>query len=191
MLHTDLTGGLGYEGKVTLTLKCNDKVLKSKTYKNKGTVQLFRFLGYCLIGSFEEAKKLIPAKILLLHNNATYPDDDKPTEAEVRTDWQYYTQTPTIVSNSSLEQVSIIYNFEIPRAAIYGSFNQIALYGAGMNYSADYLDFSAYYFLKDEFGGFDTQNPFDWSATTVLLVEWELTISNQNVDLQNSGEEAK
>ena len=63
------------------------------------------------------------------------------------------------------------------------------LYGAGMNSSADYLDFSAYYFLKDEFGGFDTQYPADWSATTVLLVDWELTISNKNVDLQNSGEE--
>ena len=82
-VHTDLIGGLGYEGKVTLTLKCNDKVLKSKTYKNKGTVQLFRFLGYCLIGSFEEAKKLIPAKILLLHNNAAYPVDDKSKKAEV------------------------------------------------------------------------------------------------------------
>ena len=191
MLHTDLTGGLGYEGKVTLTLKCNDRVLKSKTYKNKGTVQLFRFLGYCLIGSFEEAKKLIPSKILLLHNNASYPDDAKAKETETRTNWQPYTQTPTILNDSEHEQVSIIYNFEIPRAAIYGSFNQIALYGDGMDHKANYQDFSAYYFLKDEFGGFDTQNPVAWSATTVLLVEWELTISNQNVDLRNSGEEAE
>ena len=191
MLHTGLTGGLGYEGKVTLTLKCNDKVLKSKTYKNKGTAQLFRFLGYCLMGAFEEAKKLVPVKILLLQNNSSYPDADKPKEAEVRTDWQYYTQTPTLISDSSHERVSITYNFEIPRAAIYGPFNQIALYGAGMNSSADYLDFSAYYFLKDEFGAFDTQNPASWSATTVLLIDWELTISNNNVDLQNSGEEAE
>ena len=149
MLHTDLIGGLGYEGKVTLTLKCNNKVLKSRIYKNKGTVQLFRFLGYCLMGSFEDVKKLVPAKILLLHNTGAYPDSADPTAVDVQTDWQPYIQTPTIINNSEHEQVSVIYNFEIPRAAIFGSFNQIALYGAGLDSTNDNRsDFSAYYFLQ-------------------------------------------
>ena len=192
MLQTVLNGGLGYEGKVTLTLKSNNRVLRSKTYKNKGTVQLFRFLGYCLMDSFEEAKRLLPNKILLLYNNAAtngHPDTADPKDVVPQTYWQDYVQTPTIVNNSSNEQVSVIYSFEISKAAINGKFNQIALYGTGMEYGADYQDFSAYYFLKDENGNFDTQDASTWSATTVLLVEWELTLSNKNVEVQNNGEE--
>lgn len=189
MLQTVLTGGLGYEGKVTLTLKNNNRVLSSKTYKNKGTVQLFRFLSYCLTDSFEEAKSLLPNKILLLYNDGEHPDTANPKNIAVRTNWQPYTHAPTIKHDNENEQVSVIYSFEINKAAITGKFNQIALYGAGMNLETDYQDFSAYYYLKDEFGNFEPQEVSLWSATTVLLIEWELTLSNKNIGTRNNEEE--
>jgi hypothetical protein len=181
MSQTIFTGGLGYEGKVTLTLKSNNRVLKSKTYKNKGTSRLFKFIGYCLIGAYEEAKNFLPTKVLLLYNGSNQdPQNASATLVEQRSAWQTYAQTPTIISEDS--QVKVMYSFEVPRNTIYGPFNQVALYGAGVS-SKDITDFSAYYFLVDGAGAWDEIDPEgQWSTTTVLLIEWELTISNKNVE---------
>lgn len=181
MSQATFTDGIGYEGKVTLTLRNNDQVLKTKIYKNKGTAQLFKFLGYCLIDSYEEAKRLLPNKIMLLQNiSSDDPDAADPTLVMSQSLFRGLAQTPTIVSDNVAKQVRVTYSFEIPRAAIEGPFNQIALYGAGMT-ETDIADFSAYYFLRDAYGAFEVLDPTtdSWSATTVLLVEWELSISNR------------
>lgn len=189
MLGTTFTGGLGYEGKVTLTLKNNNHILKSKTYKNRGTSKLFEFLGYCLIDAFDDVKKLLPSKILLLYNtdsaSGIKPDSANPKAVEKRTTIpQPWVQTPSIIIDSDEAKVKVIYNFEVSKASIRdpGDFNQIALYGAGVD---DPSEFSAYYFLTDARGDFDTQDPSIWSATTVLLIDWELTISNTNIATNN------
>jgi hypothetical protein len=190
MSHTAFGGGLGYEGKVTLTLKSNGRTLKSKTYKNKGTAQLFKFLGYCLIDSFEDVKALIPNKILLLYNNAASkgnsPEFANATDIVPQTDWKYLAQIPTVINEPN--QVRVIYSFEVAKAEIFGPFNQVALYGVGIN---DIYDFSAYYYLTDASGAFEVHNAEDWSATTVLLIEWELSLSNKNTETNNRAEENK
>lgn len=188
MSHTIFENGIGYEGKVTLTLKSNNRVLGSKVYKNKGTLQLFRFLGHCLIGDYAEAAKLLPAKIVLLRNrSANNTADASPTsQIEPCTRPKERIQTPTIISDSDKEQVRVIYNFEVPKTAIFEPFNQIALYGTGMKYPTDLAEFSAYYFLTNTDGTFDLQEPENWSTTTILLIDWELTISNKNVDTNNN-----
>lgn len=190
MSQNIFTDGLGYEGKVTLTLKSNNRVLKSKTYKNSGTNQLFKFLGYCLIGAYEEANRLLPTKILLLRNTTANqgPAGATPTSVVPCSTWQTRdTQTtPTIISDSATSQVKVVYSFEVPRAAIESPFNQIALYGAfAEDLSSDIHDFSAYYYLTDSRGDFELQNTASWSATTVLLIEWELSISNKNIETSN------
>jgi hypothetical protein len=179
MSQTTFADGLGYEGKVTLTLKSDNRVLKSKTYKNNGTAHLFKFLGYCLVGSYQEVKHLVPARILLLDNNSASPETADAKNIVQRSAWTDYAQLPTIISESSPSQVRITYSFEVPRAAITGSFNQVALYGCGIS---DMRDFSAYYYLTDSSGGFDSLNIEEWSMTTVLLIEWELTISNKGTN---------
>lgn len=184
MSQTTFTDGLGYEGKVTLTLKSNDRVLSTKTYKNNGTAQLFKFLGYCLIGAYEEAKSLLPNKIRLFYNNSQHPVGASPTAITPSSYWQSLAQTPSILSDSDTSQVKVIYSFEVSRAAITDDFNQIALYSVG---TEDITDFSAYYFLADARGDWDVQEIALWSTTTVLLVEWELSISNKNVETNNSG----
>lgn len=175
MSQTTFFEGIGYEGKVTLTLKSNNHVLSTKTYKNSGTTQLFRFLGYCLIDEYEEAKKLLPNKILLLNNFSE--DKYAPISDYVnpRTTWQTLAKLPTIISDNNTTKV--VYSFEIPRAAIEDDFNQVALYGALVD---DYKEFSAYYYLKDIYGALEDQKVAEWSATTVLLIEWELSLSNSN-----------
>lgn len=189
MSQNIFTDGLGYEGKVTLTLKSNNRVLASKTYKNSGTAQLFKFLGLCLIDSFEEAKKLIPNKILLLNNtSAATPESADPTIVKQCSTWQTLAQLPTIVSESKTSQVKVVYSFEVPKAAIEGEFNQVALYGAGVE---DIRDFSAYYYLVSPSGTFEAYDAEDWSATTVLLIEWELSIANKNVETNNRAEESE
>jgi hypothetical protein len=185
--------GLGYEGKITLTLKSNDRVLKTRTYKNKGTAQLFKFLGYCLLGEYDDVKNLLPTQIMLLYNNteADGVEGADPTAVEQRSTLRGLAQTPVIISDGSTEQVKVIYSFEVPKATISGgAFNQVALYGAGMR-EADIQDFSAYYYLVDDYGDIESQDPDkdNWSATTVLLIEWELSLSNVTAATNNNEEE--
>lgn len=185
MSQNVFTDGLGYEGKVTLTLKSNNRVLKSKIYKNHGTSLLFKFLGYCLIGEYEEVKHLLPHKIRLLYNNTAGGQGEiSPTSITASSYWQPYSQTPTIVSDANNDQVKVVYSFEVPRNIITGDFNQIALYSVD---AEDINDFSAYYYLVDANGKLEDSNINEWSTTTVLLVEWELTISNKNTETNTAG----
>lgn len=182
--------GLGYEGKVTLTLKSNNRIITSKTYKNNGTNQLFKFLGECLKGNFgTETKKLVPNKILLLENKSgDTPMSAQPTAAEPRSLWQAIVQAPTLISDDATSQVRVTYSFEVPKAAITGSFNQVALYGAEINQATD---FSAYYYLVDDTGAFESQDASTWSTTTVLLIEWELSLSNKNIETNDRAGESE
>lgn len=173
--------GIGYEGKVTLTLKSNNRVLKSTIYKNNGTALLFKFLGDCLIGSYEEAKQFIPNKILLLENTSTDVRDAKAVN--VCSTWQPLVKMPTIISDANTAQVKVIYSFEVPKAAISKNFNQVALYGADVT---DPKDFSAYYYLTNASGKLESEKISGWSATTILLIEWELSLSNKNVEVNNT-----
>ena len=178
--------GIGYEGKVKLTLKSKERVLSTKTYKNKGTSQLFSFLGHCLIGSYTEAeKKLLPSKVMLLYNKAAGVNI-KSENISARSSFVGFAQIPTIVNSGN--EVLVTYTFEIPRSAIEDSFNQIALYGAGIT-DNEIDKFSAYYTLTDVDGNVSAQNPKDWSSTTILLIEWELSLSNKTVEIYNNNEE--
>ena len=173
MAYATFSGGIGYEGKVTLTLKSNDRVIKSQTYKNNGTVELFRFLGNCLASRFTEAEKLLPNKILLLYNNSQDgPLSKNAGNVVYRSGFIGYAQPPSIVDDEKTESVKVTYNFEIPYHMVENTFNQVALYGADKNI-ADYTQFSAYHYLTDGNGEFDPQNVSKWSATTILLIEWE------------------
>jgi hypothetical protein len=167
--------GIGYEGKVTLTLKNNNFILKSNTYKNNGTAQLFKFLGHCLVGAYEEAKPYQPYKLYLLKNSSN-GTDAKSVEV-CSSVYHTLAKTPTIISDDNTSQVKVIYSFEISKAAIVSSFDQVALYRVD---SDGPTDFSAYYYLTDEYGNLKAEDVSQWSATTVLLIEWELSLSNKN-----------
>ena len=188
MSQTILKEGLGYEGKVTLTLKSNGRILESKTYKNTGTAQLFNFLAYCLADDYQRARDLLPSKIMLLYNGQT-PDSRYATSVVQRSSYQGLAQVPTIITTNQA-QASVVYSFEVPKAAITGEFNQVALYNGNATYTENGIkNFSAYYFLVDgDKSKFNTQSTQDWSPSTVLLIEWELIISNKNEVLSREEE---
>ena len=183
MSRDTFENGIGYEGKITLTLKSNNRVLKTKTYKNKGTSQLFKFLGHCLMGEYKEAGPLRPSKLLLLHNySGTAPAAATSTDIRRASEWQPLAQTPTLINDNVNQQVSVIYTFEIPKNSIERSFNQVALYGENTA-NNEITNFSAYYYLTDPSGReFEEEFPDSWSATTVLLIEWELALSNKDTE---------
>lgn len=176
--------GIGYEGKVTLTLKSNNRVLTSTTYKNNGTAQLFNFLGRCLIGAYDEAKRYLPSKLLLLRNETANNDARDAKKVHACSTWQTFAKLPAITSDADTAQVKVLYSFEVSKAAISEEFNQVALYGADVT---DVTDFSAYYYLTNIDGSLKEENAANWSATTILLIEWELSLSNQNVETNTQG----
>jgi hypothetical protein len=51
---------------------------------------------------------------------------------------------------------------------------------------SDITDFSAYYYLTDLSGKLEEQEISLWSATTILLIEWELSLSNKNVEVNKN-----
>jgi hypothetical protein len=185
--HNIFEDGLGYEGKVTLTLKNNNRVLKTHTYKNNGTAHLFKFLGHCLIGHYSDVENLLPTKIALLFNGASTPSAADPSRAESSvSDFIGMAQTPSIVSTNNPAEVKVTYSFEVARSKITGKFNQVALYGAGVA-QHELENFSAYYLLADSAkNDFEIEDPEQWSDTTVLLIDWELSLSNKNVGTNNN-----
>jgi hypothetical protein len=172
--------GLSYEGKVTLTLKSNGRVLKSQTYKNNGAANLFKFLGHCLIGHYEDVKSLLPTKIALLKNGSDSPNSADFTKVTRCSSMSSWAQTPSIISTSDPAEVRVIYSFELGKDKISGDFNQVALYGAGLTDPvADIGSCSAYYYLANSArNAFATEEIGDWSDTTVLVIDWELHFSN-------------
>lgn len=182
--------GLNYEGKVTLTLKSDDHILSVKTFKNNGTALLFKFLGHCLIGHYKAVEDLLPTKIALLFNASGMPASADPEAVSAVSSFIGIRQLPSVVSTSNPAEVKVTYNFEVPRSAVFDNFNQVALYGNGVEDArneSDIKSFSAYYYLTDG-EAFDTQAINNWSTTTVLLIDWELSISNKNTITEGEGE---
>lgn len=185
MSHNTLKGGIGYEGKVTLTLKNNNLVLMSRTYKNSGTAELFNFLGHCLRGDYEAADDLLPTQVMLLYNKDYATTGTMSDKVERASKPVGYSQVPSKTDIDGV--VKVTYNFEIPKTMIFEDFNQIALYSKNKNLNntnntTDVPSFSAYYFLTGPTGEPEIQDISEWSATSVLLIDWELSISNQNTE---------
>jgi hypothetical protein len=128
------------------------------------------------------AGKSFRLKIMLLKNEASSPATTAATSVIQGSTYKGLSQQPALIIDSTANQARVVYSFEIPKNAIIREFNQVALYptNAG-DTDGDIQNFLAYYFLVDESGqNFATQSTDSWSASTILLIEWELIISNKN-----------
>ena len=67
-----IDNSVNYQGTVQVSLVHGDKVLSTQQYHNKGMLNLFKFLAYCLAGS--TAEQLRPTKIKLFNLAETYLD---------------------------------------------------------------------------------------------------------------------
>jgi hypothetical protein len=187
---------IGYRGDVKLSTYQGKYLLSSKTYRNEGALPLFRFLADCLAGNFPAAYKNRPYKIRLLKVMGEDPDNIVMPQAlrentsvdKHCSDFIMMTTAPEVIVSETSEGQSckVSFSFTFPSSyVIYSGANVVALYGPGVNNSAEY---SAYYKLTKQVADGDTiKNVWDPivrdfeddEANKIFAIEWTLTLSNQ------------
>jgi hypothetical protein len=160
---------LKYTGIVTLSQYIrNKKIILAKKY-NKGGNPLFTFLTDCLVGDFDVARLERPSQILLLkvtENDSGTEDIQKASNSG----FIYLLSKPEKVYSTSSGIVR--YSFVIPSDVLADSdFNAIGLY----TNSATESDFENYAALCK----IDDMDKNNISISSMLVVDWELIISNK------------
>ncbi len=164
---------VSYTGIVKLSQYMKGKKFHVAEIHNEGGKPLFEFLVDCLKGDFEIAKPSRPAKILLLN---VYEDDEGKhvVTAASNTSFIYLLTNPEKVYSD--REGIIKYSFVIPQEYFAAGdangairFNAIGLYADSATAAEDY---SAYCTV-------DTSN-WNISMSSVLVLDWELHIANQN-----------
>lgn len=159
----NIASTIDYSGVVTISQKIGGKQIKIASIKNAGGKALFDFLADCLAGDFDIAKIDRPSKIMFL-----YRDSDGRMTNPDNAGFIYITTKPERVYSNENEGI-VRYSFTISQDLLSGmTFNAIGLYGKAEtnveNYSA-YCEIDA-----DDLG--------EITASSILLIDWELHLSN-------------
>ena len=154
---------LHYTGIVTLSQYNGEEKLELKKVHNAGGNGLFNFLADCLIGDFDIASMTIPSKIMLL----TYNDNK---ELEKASGFIYKMSKPEKLYTDATGESTVRYSFQITRDVLEGArFDGIGLYTKNTS-EIDCQKYAAFCNI--------THKDINLSASSVLVVDWELTISN-------------
>ncbi len=167
-----------YSGVVKLSVYEDNELISSRKIKNSGTDFLFDFFAYSLMGEFDKAKLYRPTKILL--QKIYYDNDGIEEESTPASGFVYLRSKPQLVYKDETESRTVKLSFVVPRTAISNTeFNRVCLFADCMTYD-EQNNYSAFCDLdatEDLMGG--TTNISSWSLSTVLMIDWELTISNK------------
>ena len=168
---------LSYTGTVRLSQYIGQEKVTIAEIHNAGSNSLFNFLSDCLVGNFDVARAERPANIMLLN---TEFEDYKASDGTVTK----IVKTVKSASNGYIGLLSaqekiyeenagkVRYSFMIPRDMIESTtFNSMGLYPSSVSRD-DVESYSAICELNID------KNTI--SPTSVLVVDWELTISNGN-----------
>ena len=151
---------VGYTGIVTISQYTNGKkFIISKTHNN-GNTPLFEFFADCLLGEFAKARTNLPEKICLI----------KASEAGMATEGSgfIYLRSNPIKQPTANKECIVKYSFIVPREVLEaGTYEKIRLYRGS---ATTFDDYSAEVLAN--------LNPSDWSDSSVLVIDWELIISN-------------
>jgi len=79
MNNNEKNSGIGYSGKIKVSVLANNKVIKTKEYKNNGSVKLFEFLAQCLTGKYNTAQANQPKLV----QGFLYPTDGQHDADEI------------------------------------------------------------------------------------------------------------
>ena len=157
---------LAYTGIVKLSQYIGRKKFTIAQMHNAGGKALFEFLSDCLVGDFELARLDRPTKILLLNE-----DENKTLSKATDTDFIYLTSKPEKVYDE-VEGI-VRYSFIIPQDIFANTkFNAVGLYTDTAT-TSDVDDYAA-------FCSISTDKLNDISISSVLVLDWELHISNPN-----------
>ena len=159
-----------YTGTVTLSRYIGEKKVKIAQFNNAGKYSLFNFFSDCLLGDFDIAKNNRPTKIMLLNKEVSKAGE---ISYESKSGYIYLYNKP--VKSYSAQKGIVQYSFHIYRDFLEGTtFNSIGLYPDSAGYS-DVENFAA---VVD-----NVKPEHDISKLAVLVVDWELTISNKNEEI--------
>jgi hypothetical protein len=154
---------LSYTGIVRLSQYTNGKKVTIAEEHNEGGKILFNFLADCLVGDFDIARQDRPTKILLLR------EEDGNLAKASNTSFIYLLTRPEKVYSKENECV-IRYSFIIPQEYFIGTnFNAIGLYAESAD-EYNVSDYAAYCYVE--------ANEWSISRSSVLILDWELHISN-------------
>lgn len=165
---TEQTNILGYTGIVRLS-QYNDgkKTLITQKY-NQGTSKLFDYLADCLIGDYDCANLKRPAKIKLLKIS----QDTQEIIEDRHLGFIYTRAKPEKISRSYPEsdvpQSVALYSFIIPRDMLRSDITHVGLYLKPAEKSEDYAALCPISLSETEL-----------EISSVLVLDWELFISNQ------------
>ena len=180
-LNTQISQGIGYEGKVTLNLFKNNKLINKYPIHNTGRITLFEFFISCLAAQWDAAYDKYPNKIVLFRRGA---DDETDFDATYWTEDYIVTPAQGIIQASVPEKTSnengscsVKYHFRIPTALIAGGdagqITKVGLY----NNLVQLENPLAYIFvptaIQEELAAANN-NP-----NLVIILDWELIISNK------------
>ena len=166
---------LKYTGIVTLSQYIESKKVKIAQVYNAGGYSLFNFLADCLLGDFDIAKINRPTKIMLLEKI-----EEKDAQGnllsvryESRSGFIYLLNKPEKVYSTT--KGTVTYSFIVARDILQGSsFSSIGLY-TNATEESDYENYAAVCDITN----IEAINARTLSASSALVVDWELNISNK------------
>jgi hypothetical protein len=167
---------LSYTGIVTLSQYNKRKKVPILTAYNSGGFHLFNFLADCLIGDFNTAALDRPNKILLLNI-----EDDEATQTRTMSRLSGFIYSMTVEKVYDKDSMVVRYSFIVPRDYLSDSqFNGFGLYTDSVSENNFINSYAAICKLN-------TFNSNMISDSSVLVVDWELIISNnhnENVEVE-------
>lgn len=162
---------LGYTGVVTLSRYRNNKKHELIKVHNAGKSPLFDFLADCLVGNYEAAAQSRPTQIKLLKVTKVTSGDGEAEAIDSASGFISLMTTPEKINRTDAGGVR--YSFIVTRDMVIDTnFNRIGLYTkTATEQTLD--EYAAFCDIPDSSG---TNGSL--SASSALLIDWELIISN-------------
>lgn len=179
------TGGIGYQGRVSVKVMNGKKVIASRTSHNTGCAKLWDFICKCISGSFIRDDR--PCRLALFNrvDNDDMPDDPKFTDSSLISSiipvQMVSPPQETVDENGQpINGKQVVFSFSIPSTYIFGTeIYKLALCPQTIaNFtSKDELD--AYYLFKNNDGNWDPFSLEGFSGNYSLVVEWIMVFTNK------------
>jgi len=173
---------IGYSGQVKVTAMRGKKAIRTATFHNEGTINLFKFLCYCLAGEYNVAYNLRPQKIQLFFNQAgTYTEDlnnlkERSGKIQLNTDAVVKKYEPKSPGETDTNKYTVTLHFRIPYAFLTGDeVNHAILYNA-------YDEPCAHFSFTDEETGALINILTGANQDYTLVIEWKMIVGNQKGD---------
>lgn len=182
-----ITNNLTYAGIVTLSQRIGHKKVPVLQVHNNGNLPLFNFLTECLTGNFETAKLTRPTKIMIL-KQTTFKDSDTQSDRvtfERLSSFIYLLASPEKRYSSDTAGISkVCFSFILPKDLLesidFENNDENVTYKLGLYpANATLLDITEYSAICEL--DLSSINSSTIGASSVLVVDWELSISNKAV----------